>query len=169
MLKKTPILMALLAFIFAIVFSIWVREDDAVIILCTLLAVVVACVGGRFLVGNRDARTSGAWIAVLFSVGVPVFVAITDAPLKLAFWFVESRLETLANDVTIGNPPVTPFRAGIFVIKQVGVRGTPPVPFFLTSGDLGEINGFVRHPNGYGFNVWSSIRLNDNWAYIAED
>ena len=55
-----------------------------------------------------------------------------------------------------------------FLPSAIAVMAASLVSLVLVA-DTYEINGFVRHPDGQGFNLWSCIRLDDAWSYIAED
>jgi hypothetical protein len=166
---KMPLMTAVVSIMLATAMSLWVMERVTVTLGCVVLMIVAAIVANRFLAKNPTARTSTAWFGFLVALAYPIFVGMTDAPLKVAFWSVKGRFESLAEQMVTGVPPSTPVRIGPFVVKKVGVRGMPPVPFFLTSGHLSEINGFVKDPHGDGFNLWSLIQLDGGWSYISED
>ena len=54
-------------------------------------------------------------------------------------------------------------------IKMAGRRGDSETPYLSLNQEEWEIDGFVWHPDGYGFNLWSCITLDDAWSYISED
>ncbi len=54
-------------------------------------------------------------------------------------------------------------------IKMAGRRGDSGTPYLSLNQEGWEIDGFVWHPDGHGFNLWLCITLDDAWSYISED
>lgn len=90
-----------------------------------------------------------------------------NLPLTAVFWMCRPSFERAARRLVETGGIRTPTWIGPFRIRFAGVRdGTP---YFGTSKDEGEIDGFVRHPEGAGFNIWSCEKLDADWAFIMED
>jgi len=53
--------------------------------------------------------------------------------------------------------------------RHTSRKGDSGTPYLATNTDRQEIDGFVRHPKGLGFNIWSCVDLDDGWSCIAED
>jgi hypothetical protein len=100
-----------------------------------------------------------------------VFAAVAGSglPLRFVFHLYRTDFDRVAAQIESGTPPPTPFWIGPFRIRMVGRRGDHGIPYVATNEDESEIDGFVKHPDGHGFNLWSSVTLDEAWAYIAED
>ncbi len=152
----------------AILLSVWVREESLVYLVSFLIAALgagSAIVGGVAAVGYRRQ----ALLLTLAPTIVFVVLSCSHWPLKLAFHFYEDEFEAIARSLENGEVLQTPTRVGPFRIQEVGRRSDGAVPYLDVRGRKGEIVGFVRHPLGEGFNLWSCITLTDNWSFIAED
>lgn len=157
-----------IAGILAVIASLVVIEDTGILLLCFAVALVgiataiVQCIHAK----HSRVRALGATLAP-----VMIFVAIawSHLPLRLTFRMLRPKFEQAASQIESGNPPSTPFWIGPFRIKMAGRRGDSGTPYLASNEETSEINGFVRHPDGHGFNLWSCITLDDAWSYITED
>jgi hypothetical protein len=166
--KLKPFLSGAIALVLAVLISIAVIEDTSVILLSLAVALVgiamaiVRCIHAK----HSRMRVLGATLAPVI-----IFVAIfwSHIPLRLTFRMLRPQFEQAALQIKAGTPPATPFWIGPFRIKMAGRRGDSGTPYLASNEETSEINGFVRHPDGHGFNLWSCITLDDAWSYIAED
>lgn len=133
----------------------------AVLVLALVLA-LAGCVCPRH--SRWRIQIATVFPAVLFAAIVGSFL-----PLRLAFYLHRADFDQVALQIDQGNPPATPFWIGPFKIQMVGHREDSGILYLATNRDSSEIKGFVRHPDGYGFNLWSRITLDEAWSYIAED
>ena len=166
--KLKPFLPGAIALVLAVLVSITVIEDTCVILLSLAVALaglamaIVRCIHAK----QSRMRALGAVLAP-----VVIFVVIFGSrlPVRLTFRMFRPQFEQAALQIKSGNPPATPFWIGPFRIKMAGRRGDSGIPYLASNEETSEINGFVRHPDGHGFNLWSCIALDDAWSYIAED
>jgi hypothetical protein len=163
--KLIPSVIAVLA---AILVSLFLREDTI-----GLLASLVVALFALALALARCLRPQRPRWKILVATLVPALlfcvVASSTLPLRLVFRLHRAEFDRVASQIEIGAPPATPFWIGPFKIKMVGRRGDSGTPYVATNQEKSEIDGFVRHPDGHGFNLWSCVRLDDQWSYIAED
>ena len=166
--KLKPFLPSAVAILAACLVSIVLIERVTVILTCAAIVWVTVAVAGVRWALTRTSR----WRAIGATIAPAIlFVAIAGShlPLRLAFRLYRSQFEQAALQIEAANPPATPFRIGPFKIRMAGRRGDSGTPYLASNDETYEINGFVRHPDGYGFNLWSCITLDDAWSYIAED
>jgi len=166
MLKRlVPSAIAVLTAVFV---SITLVDDVVVILACMTVALV-----GLGVAGVRSIQTGGSRWRAFGSAMTPVvlFVAIawSHVPLHIAFRLHRSQFDEVAAQIEAGDPPVTPFWIGPFKIERAGRRGASGTPYLAVNAEPSEVDGFVRHPDGHGFNLWSCITLDDSWSVIAED
>jgi hypothetical protein len=168
MMKRTILIAGAIAFLAAVFLSVFMREGS-MILLCSmvvgLFAVAFALAG---CIRSRRPRwhTLSLWL-----VPAAVFVSISCShlPLRLVFRLHRAEFDRVATLIEKGTPPAVPFWIGPFRITMVGRRGDSGTPYVATNTEKSEIDGFVRHPEGHGFNLWSWIPLDESWSYIAED
>lgn len=170
--KLKPFIPSVIAAVAAVLTSLFLIEETRVIISClavgavSLMLTVVVSIG-RSVQGKRS-----LWHGMLSTL-IPgilfIGIASSHVPLRIAFRVYRARFDLVAARIETGNPPATPFWIGPFKIKMLGRRGVPAIPYLGSNEDQWEIEGFVRHPGGGGFNIWSCITLDDKWSYIAED
>ena len=157
-----------LAALLAVLVSILFMEETIVILSCLAVALVgLGLASARCIFTKRSRwRAFGSVIAptILF-----VAIAGSHIPLRIAFRLHRSQFEQVASQIEAGNPPATPFRIGPFKIKKAGRRSGSGTPYLASNEETYQIDGFVKHPDGHGFNLWSCITLDDTWSYIAED
>jgi len=166
--KLKPFLPSTIAVLAAVILSVFLIEDTIVILSCMAVALVgIAVAAVRYIHAKRSRlRVLGVTLAP-----VVIFVAIawSHLPVRVVFRILRPRFEQAASQIEAGTPPATPFWIGPFKIKMAGRRGESGTPYLASNEESSEINGFVRHPDGHGFNLWSCITLDDAWSYIAED
>lgn len=79
----------------------------------------------------------------------------------------EAQADAIAQRIKDGEAIATPFKIGPYQIKEAGIRNN--VVFLWTKTKPSGCSGFVQHPKGDGFNLWSCKKVTPNWAYISED
>lgn len=90
-------------------------------------------------------------------------------PLRVAFYFSQSSLNQLAEDVRAGQSLMTPARVGLFTIVETQVSRHGIVCFWVDANPGGK-TGFVQcGPDHVPFNLWSMLSLNDRWQFVSED
>ena len=163
--KMIPSGIAVLA---ATLVSLFLREDTV-----GILASFVVVLFALALALARCLRTQRPRWQILASTLIPAAlfagIACSSLPLRLVFRLHRAEFDRVASQIEMGTPPATPFWIGPFKIKMVGRRGDSGTPYVATNEEKSEIDGFVSHPKGDGFNLWSCVTLDDKWAYIAED
>ena len=166
--KKQILFAGVTALIAATVLSLFIREDS-IVILCSMAVGFFAVV--FMLVCCILARRSRLQTLLVWLVFAAVFIGVAGShlPLRLIFRLHRAEFDHVVAFIENGIPPAVPFWIGPFRIAMVGQRGDSETPFLATNNDVSEIDGFVRHPQGHGFNLWSSIKLYDSWSYISED
>ena len=104
----------------------------------------------------------------LVPVALFILIVLTKLPLVWAFQVWQADFESVAQEYPPGTPPPAPFSIGPFEIKNVKHNSKGTV-FLVTRVDPAGSEGFVRHPEGKGFNLWSCRPRDSNWSFIAED
>ncbi len=168
MTKLKPFLPSAIAVLAAIFVSVFLIEDTIVILSCMAVALVGSAVAVVRCIYTKRSR----WRAPGLTIApVILFVAITwsHIPVRLVFHACRTKFDQVASQIDAGTPPATPFWIGPYKIEMAGRRGDAGTPYVCRNQVSGEITGFVKHPEGRGFNIWSCIRLDDEWSYIAED
>jgi hypothetical protein len=93
-------------------------------------------------------------------------VALTPWPFRFAFAASRDDFDRLARRIETGYRPAGSTKVGRFVVRRAELRDGRPRPW--TDMDPKDRIGFVRNPNTPS-NLWSHVRLDGGWAYIAED
>ena len=157
-----------IAILMAVLISLYLVEDILLILLSFAILPITLTVA--FV---QSMRTKQSRLRTYLLTFIPVILFLlsfwSHIPLRLVFQMYNTEFDQIAVQIQVGTSPSTPFWIGPFKIKMAGQRGDSGTPYLATNTDESEINGFVRHPNGHGFNLWSCIRLNDSWSYITED
>ena len=163
---------SVIAIVAAVLVSLFLIEHTLVILSCLAVGMVALAMFVAVLVGRSIRAKHSLWRSLL-SVLVPavLFVAIasTHIPLRIIFPIYRAEFDRAAAQIEAGDPPATPFWIGPFKIEMVGRHGDSGPPYLSSNRAEWGIDGFVRHPEGQGFNLWSCITLDDEWSYIAED
>lgn len=110
-------------------------------------------------------RHVGVYIA---SVGLFILIALTHFPFRATFSLSESALHRLAMSVEAGEPLASPHRVGWFTIREAGKKDDGSI-FLWTDPNPSGPSGFVYRYTGRGYNLWSELRLGDDWYFICED
>lgn len=166
--KLKPYVPSAIAVLTALFVSVFLIEDTIVIFSCLAVALVGLATAIVRCIYTKRSR----WRALGLTITpVILFVAIAwfHIPVRLIFRVYRARFDQVASQIEAGNPPATPFWIGPYKIEMAGRRGETGTPYVCRNQDSGEITGFVKHPAGDGFNIWSCITLDDAWSYIAED
>ena len=166
--KVKPFLPSAIAILAAVIVSVFLIEDTIVILSCMAVALVGIAVAAVRCIHAKRSRLR-VLAVTLAPVVVFVSIAWTHLPVRVVFHTLRLRFEQAASQIEAGAPPATPFWIGPFKIRMAARRGDSGTPYLASNEESYEINGFVRHPEGHGFNLWSCIRLDDAWSYIAED
>jgi len=111
-------------------------------------------------------------IALLIGSIVVVSLSWTGAPLKIAFQAHQEEFDAISSKLIKGEEVSFPLWIGPFRFVDGGVRkrgDSPETPYLAANTNRYEVNGFVRNPDGSGFNLWTMLPLNDQWSYVEED
>ena len=159
-----------IAVVAAILVSIFLIEESIGILSClAVVGLVALTVAGVRCIHTKDSRWRVLVLTLVPAAIIFVGIAWPHIPLRLAFRIYRAEVDRAASQIETGTPPQTPFWIGPFKIKMAGRRGNSGTPYLSSNQDEWEIDGFVKHPEGHGFNLWSCIQLDDTWSYIAED
>lgn len=163
----TTLIYSLVWLVLICAISIGVSDELFVPAIALILTPVYFGLGWLWLI-KGDLKKIRLWI-LLIGVLLGLGLALTHAPLRVAFVYSEPEFDSLAERLMNQEDVDFPLWVGPFRVVDGGIREGAQVPYLMTSGDVHEINGFVRHPTGYGFNIWSMISLGGNWSYVRED
>jgi hypothetical protein len=142
--------------------SLWPVEPIALTLTCTLLGLVT-------LVTFFGIQSLRQWFAGITTVAILLSVATSNWPLKTAYGLSRRSFDRAAAQVRAGNPPRTPCWIGVFRIRKAEVYHNG-IACLWTDDDPGGPCGFVQHgSDDLPFNLWSHMRLDDSWQFIAED
>lgn len=110
-----------------------------------------------------------SWAAIPLAFIVIASVAITEWPLRLNYMLARPSMNAIAARVQKGHKVKTPIQLGLFRIKKVELRNG--IVCLWTTTDTGGDSGLVNTtPQGsHSFNLWSTLRLDNDWQYIEED
>ena len=166
--KLKPFVPSAVALVAAVFVSAVLIEDTVVLLWCLAVALITPAVA---VVRCMHARRSRWRVLLLTIAPAALFLVLTwsHIPLRLVFRLYRPEFDRAAAQVDAGNPPATPFWIGPFRIRMAGRRNPTGPPYLASNRDPYEIEGFVRHPEGRGFNLWSCIALDDAWSYVQED
>ncbi len=107
--------------------------------------------------------------AVPISLAFIVSVFTTHWPLKAHYHLVKSRLNRIADRVEAKAPVSLPCQIGLFRIKKAEVYWNG-ITCLWTGDNPAGYAGFVRtSPDKVRFNLWSMVKLDKDWQFIAED
>ena len=164
---RIPIIILCCGLLIVAVISLVVRDVFFVRALSLIALTILTAIG--IVCTWRAGQRQASRMTIIFGALVLAGVAFTNAPLRLAFAFFESRFEAVGDQLVRGEQPDFPTWIGPFRIVDGGVRNGSGAPYLMTSGQPYEINGFVRDPKGIYFNLWSITSVSEGWAYIEED
>jgi hypothetical protein len=105
-------------------------------------------------------------------------VVATRWPLRLTFLASRSEFDAFAGRLEAGYRMTQPERVGRFLILKAEMRDGRPC--LWVDIDPAGYDGFVRNPrrgpdgkllgpSNLCFNLWSDVRLDDDWAFISEE
>ena len=146
-------------------------EKTSVVLLAVVLSAVTVIVGSLLIAFEyrTHRRVLPALGASIASVGIITSVATTHWPLRVTYALSRGSFEALAQRVDGDEHIITPLRAGFFTIQRAEISQDGIVSLW-TNPSFGGPTGFVRCPPEHvPFNLWSIIRLDDRWQFIAED
>ncbi len=151
----TPVIVAILA-------SLWPLNPGMVDLICCALGLVTTCA----LVAIRSLRQLFAGIT---TIAILLSVATSDWPLRAAYTLSRSSFDRVASQVDAGDHVNTPCWIGLFRIHKAEVHHNGVVCLW-TDDDTAGPTGFVQYASDdLPFNLWSHIRLDNRWQFIAED
>lgn len=143
------------------------------------IAVLFVLAASPLVIRRRDRSLHRpALIALVTSLIALASAAPTAWPLRLAFHVSHHDLDDFAKQLEAGYTMEQPERVGRFLILKAEMRGGRPCLWVDT--DPAGYDGFVRNPrrgpdgkllgaSNRAFNLWSAVRLDDDWAFISED
>lgn len=166
--KVKPFIPSGIAVVVASLVSIILIEETIVILACLVVALAGLVAAGICCIEAKHGRLQALDVTIVPAV---LFIAIAwwHLPLRLVFRAYRPQFDQVAAQIEAGKIPATPFWIGPFRIRMAGRSGDSGPAYLASNREKWEIVGFVRHPDGYGFNLWSCITLDDEWAYISED
>lgn len=152
---------------------------DVVVYLMAGIAVVFVLVISPFVIRRGDGRLHRpAAIVLVISLIAMASAPPTAWPLRLSFLASHREFDGFARALESGYRMTGPERVGRFLILKAELRDGRPC--LWVDSDPAGYDGFVRNPrrgsNGkllgrsnLTFNLWSAVRLDDDWAFISED
>lgn len=110
--------------------------------------------------------------AVLSSVAIfaiLVSVAVTQWPLRISYSLSRSAFNAAAQSVRNGKNLTLPQRIGLFTVREAEISHTGVVCLWTRPGAGGN-TGFVQcRRDDVPFNLWSMVKLDNEWQFISED
>lgn len=104
----------------------------------------------------------------LAGIAILLLAARTHFPFRATFAMNEPSLRRLAMRVAENETFELPVRAGLFKIKDAGIKPDGSI-YLWTSPHPSGSQGFVFRYAGREYNLWSELRFNHDWHYICED
>jgi hypothetical protein len=138
-----------------------------------LVATLFILLVSPLLAWRRDWRTKGfhrpAVSVAALSIGLMISVVATSWPLHVAFLASRREFDIFARRLESGYVMQRPERVGRFIVNTAEIRDGHPCLWLGV--DPAGFDGFVRiPPHAPGaFNIWTYLRLDDDWAFISED
>ena len=132
-------------------------------------AVIVA---GSVLVGwrrraQRSVFTVG--LSTLACLAIIASVPVWQWPLRVTYSWSRSAFDSLAERIRAGEHLQVPQRVGLFVIRKAEVSHNGIVCLWVVPNPAGS-TGFVQCKRDHvPFNLWSLVKLDDQWQFISED
>jgi hypothetical protein len=146
-------------------------EKVGVGLVAIFLSANVAVVGLLLMTYQRhtNRRTLSGCVLSLVTFAVIVSVAVTQWPLRVTYALSKSSFDALARRVQSGEQIKTPVNAGFFIVQRAELSRERIVCLW-TEPNPGGNTGFVQcRPDYVPFNLWSMVRLDNYWQFIAED
>lgn len=110
-----------------------------------------------------------ALIGPVLCLFIIISAGMTSWPLRVIYALSRDALDSLAHRVRAGGQISTPVRAGFFTIKRLEISAHNIVCLWTYPRPAGN-TGFVQCRRDYvPFNLWSLIRLDNDWQFISED
>jgi hypothetical protein len=108
------------------------------------------------------------FVIYFVSIGVLLAIAWTQFPFRLTFKISETALNQIASQIRTGKRPTLPSRAGLFTIRKAGQKDDGSIYLWTDPRPSGP-EGFVFNYTGRNYNLWSELKLSDDWFFISED
>jgi hypothetical protein len=121
----------------------------------------------RRLRAHRSISTSVG--AALTCIAVIISVAIWHWPLRASYSWSQNAFDSFAERVRAGQDLRMPQRVGFFKIEKALVSRDGIVCLWTMPNPAGS-TGFVQCRRDHiPFNLWSVVKLDDQWQFISED
>jgi hypothetical protein len=108
-------------------------------------------------------------VAIPVALAVLISVLWTSWPLRLSYLAARPALRTLADRVEKGEKIQTPCRAGIFTIRKAERDWHGVVMLWTNTHDGNEFVLTSAENVKSGFNVWFTVRLDEDVQFVWED
>ncbi len=156
---------------FLILISIVVGERTIVIfsaiILFTLGLLTTSILSFRY---RSHSGRKFSFLLVALCLVTFVSVPITNWPLRAAFKLCHSSFDKIASSLQAGKTFPNPIQIGFFSIKKAEICTLNGKICLWTNLDPAGKTGFTKCPiNNVPFNLWSIIKLDNDWQFISED
>jgi hypothetical protein len=138
---------------------------DTLLMYAGIVLLLASCIALLSKARGHVFRHVGVYLA---SIGIFILIGLTHFPFRATFSLSEPALNRLAMSVEAGEPLALPHRVGLFTIREAGKKDDGSIYLWTDPSPSGP-SGFVYHYNGKGYNLWSELRLDDDWYFICED
>jgi hypothetical protein len=155
--------------------AIWLSatgiESFSLLIVSVAISFIVILIGLAWLVW-RDFVDRSAYPAALGTatiLTIIVSVTLTQWPLRITYSLSRSAFDSVAQTILEGKELSMPQRVGLFVVRKAEVSHDGIVCLWTKPAPGGN-TGFVQCKRSHvPFNLWSMVKLDDGWQFIAED
>ncbi|RYZ83608.1 MAG: hypothetical protein EOP06_19650 [Proteobacteria bacterium] len=138
-----------------------------------LLALIVLLCTWKWIGLPRCHSARARWFngfAGLVCLGIFISVPLTHWPFRIAYALSRSELDAVALSLKSGVKFTHPMRVGVFSIEKAEIYDHNGKVCLWTVVDPSGSTGFTQcPPNNVPFNLWSSLKLDDEWQYVSED
>lgn len=138
----------------------------------SILFSIPVIVVGSVLVGWRRHTGRSVLTAAFGSLVCLALIASVAAwqwPLRVSYGWSRAAFDSLAQRVRAGNGLEMPQRVGLFTVRKAEVAHDGIVCLWIVSNPNGS-TGFVQCGRDHiPFNLWSLVKLDDQWQFISED
>ena len=138
---------------------------DTLLMYAGVVLLLAFCIALLPKAQNHVLRHVGAYLA---SIGIFILIGLTHFPFRATFSLSESALCRLAMSVEADESLAVPRRVGLFTIREAGKKDDGSIYLWTDPNPSGP-SGFVYRYTGSGYNLWSELRLEDDWYFICED
>lgn len=151
--------------------SVILREANQVLLCAFALCLIVLAIHFGLSLTYHPRQRQFWLIQALAASALAAIVSVMmfHWPLRIAYAWSQPSLDRLALELRAGRQPSVPARAGVFSIQkaEIGRRGV--VLLWTDLRPEGNM-GFVQcQADRVPLNLWSMVRLDDAWQFVAED